>query len=79
MDKVQKPSVNECCTPSSEPYRVYEYTTVSRHYNGLLGGGGGCIYVITDVRYKRVKGIDGSTPSDTTYRAYLTNLVTLDY
>jgi hypothetical protein len=22
MDKVQKPSVNECCTPSSEPYRV---------------------------------------------------------
>jgi hypothetical protein len=21
MDKVQKPIVNECCTPSSEPYR----------------------------------------------------------
>jgi hypothetical protein len=23
MDKVQKPSINECYTPSSEPYRVY--------------------------------------------------------
>jgi hypothetical protein len=23
MDKVQKSSINECCTPSSEPYRVY--------------------------------------------------------
>jgi hypothetical protein len=22
MDKVQKPSVNECCTPSSEPYKT---------------------------------------------------------
>jgi hypothetical protein len=22
MDKVQKPSINECCTPSSEPYRI---------------------------------------------------------
>jgi hypothetical protein len=24
MDKVQKPSINECYTPSSEPYRVYK-------------------------------------------------------
>jgi hypothetical protein len=23
MDEVQKPSINECYTPSSEPYRVY--------------------------------------------------------
>jgi hypothetical protein len=29
MDKVQKPSVNECCTPSSEPYRVYLGTTIT--------------------------------------------------
>jgi hypothetical protein len=27
MDKVQKPSINECCTPSSEPYRVYYATS----------------------------------------------------
>jgi hypothetical protein len=25
MDEVQKPSINECYTPSSEPYRVYIY------------------------------------------------------
>jgi hypothetical protein len=25
MDKVQKPNINECYTPSSEPYRVYSY------------------------------------------------------
>jgi hypothetical protein len=25
MDKVQKPSINECCTPSSEPYRAKNF------------------------------------------------------
>jgi hypothetical protein len=28
MDKVQKRSINECYTPSSEPYRVYKCLTV---------------------------------------------------
>jgi hypothetical protein len=27
MDKVQKPSIDECYTPSSEPYRVYFVTS----------------------------------------------------
>jgi hypothetical protein len=28
MDKVQKPSNNECYTPSSEPFRMYTITII---------------------------------------------------
>jgi hypothetical protein len=26
MDKIQNPSNSECCTPSSEPFRIYQPT-----------------------------------------------------
>jgi hypothetical protein len=36
MDKVQKPSINECYTPSSEPYRVYMLECIENYTNTEL-------------------------------------------
>jgi hypothetical protein len=36
MDKVQKLSSNECYTPSSEPFRIYECNTLFRNVGEFM-------------------------------------------
>jgi hypothetical protein len=34
MDKVRKPSDSECCTPSSEPFRIYTQMELKDNFGG---------------------------------------------
>jgi hypothetical protein len=60
MDKVQKPSVNECCTPSSEPYRakirIYKQILIEHSNNNFHEDPSAALVLLRSKRRARGEG-----------------------